>query len=241
MNEHKFCFIICTNNDMFFEESLHYINHLAIPEGYSIDLLSVKEADSMTCGYNEAMSASDAKYKIYMHQDVFILNKNLLNDLLSIFKADQKIGMIGMVGYDTISTDGIMWHENRYGCLYEHHPSFSYTPLSEYSYSLQADGYGQAALIDGFLMATAYDLPWDDTVLTGWDFYDAFQSIHFLLHGYKIVVPEQRHPWCLHDDNKLLNLTQYDLFRRKFMATYHDYLGKHYSQIPILFSGRDEA
>lgn len=232
MNEHKFCFIICTNNDLLLEEAIHYINHIHIPEGYEIDILTITDADSMTKGYQEAMTASDAKYKIYMHQDVFILNKNILSDLLSIFQSDPGIGLIGMVGYDTVSPDGIMWHiQNREGNLYQSHPESVYPPLQHYQYSLSQDGFSYVALVDGFFMATSQDLPWNTELLTGWDFYDAFQSMNFLQHEYKIAVPHQTHPWCMHDDNKTLNLTYYDHYRHIFLNTFHAYLGKHYSSI----------
>ena len=36
----------------------------------------------MTSGYNNAMKKTDAKYKVYLHQDVFILNHNFLMDIL---------------------------------------------------------------------------------------------------------------------------------------------------------------
>ena len=49
----------------------------------------------------------------------FCLNKNILSDLLSIFRSDSQIGLIGMVGYDTVSPDGIMWHAKKSGALYE--------------------------------------------------------------------------------------------------------------------------
>ncbi len=231
MNPHKFCFIICANNDLLLEESIHYINHLQIPAGYEIDLLTVSNAVSMTEGYNEAMGASDAKYKIYMHQDVFILNKHTLLDLLAIFQSDPQIGMIGMVGYDTISPDGIMWHRKRYGNLYQSKPEYTYPKLSEYHYSLPKDNFSYVAEIDGFFMATSADLPWDTKLLKDWDFYDAFQSISFLLHGYKITVPTQRHPWCMHDDNKFPNLSNYNHYRHIFMETYGTFLGKNYTEI----------
>ena len=60
------------------------MNHLIVPDGYVTDLLTIKEASSMTEGYCEAMSQTDAKYKIYMHQDVLILNRNIIKDLLFI-------------------------------------------------------------------------------------------------------------------------------------------------------------
>ena len=113
MENKKLCFIICTDNPVFLEECVHYLQHLAVPKGYDMDLLTVKDAVSMALGYQEAMEQSDAKYKIYMHQDVFILNSNFLADLLAVFEDDPEIGMIGMVGYEKMSGDGIMWHQKR--------------------------------------------------------------------------------------------------------------------------------
>lgn len=231
MNDKKICFILCTNNELMLEECLHYLNHLIVPAGYEIDLLTIQDAPSMTEGYTSAQQASDAKYKIYMHQDVFILNKNFLQDILDIFQADSQIGLIGMVGYENISPDGIMWHGKRRGDLYRRNPSITYPALSEYQYSLRDDGYSYVAEIDGFLMATNQNLPWNTEFLKGWDFYDAFQSMNYLLHGYKIAVPNQKHPWCLHDDGVALNMFHYNKYRQIFMEKYQNLLGKHYSDI----------
>lgn len=232
MNDHKFAFIICTNDALLLEECLHYIDHLIIPEGYETELFTVTDAECMTHAYNEAMQASDAKYKIYMHQDVFILNRYILTDLLSIFASDSQIGLVGMVGYERIAADGIMWHTDRTGSTYMRRPQTPYPELSGYRYNI-ADGYEYVAQIDGFFMAASHDLPWNTDKLDGWDFYDAFQSIRFLLEGYKIAVPCQRHPWCMHDDNGILNLVNYDRYRKIFMQTYPQFLGKTYADFPL--------
>ena len=239
MNNHKFAFIICSNRPLLLEECLYYINHLVIPEGYSIDVLTIQDAVSMTSAYNEAMTASDAKYKIYIHQDVYLLNRNFLMDLLAIFQSDPLIGLIGMVGYDSISSDGIMWHAPRCGNLYYANPPIPYPALESYSYSLEQDSYHSVALIDGLLMATAYDLPWDSVLLTGWDFYDAFQSIHFLQKGYRIAVPSQRHPWCLHDSGPFNNMVHYNQYLQIFRQHYNCLLGKNLQQIHETLSKTD--
>lgn len=236
MNNHKFAFIICSNRPLLLEECLYYINHLVIPEGYSIDVLTIQDAVSMTSAYNEAMTASDAKYKIYIHQDIYLLNRNFLMDLLAIFQSDPLIGLIGMVGYDSISSDGIMWHAPRCGNLYYANPPIPYPALESYSYSLEQDSYHSVALIDGLLMATAYDLPWDSVLLTGWDFYDAFQSIHFLQKGYRIAVPSQRHPWCLHDSGPFNNMVHYNQYLQIFRQHYNCLLGKNLQQIHEILS-----
>ncbi len=232
MNDHKFAFIICTNDALLLEECLHYIDHLVIPEGYETELFTITDAGCITQAYNEAMQASDAKYKIYMHQDVYILNKYILSDLLSIFSSAPQIGMVGMIGYEKVAPDGIMWHTDRTGSIYMRRPQTPYPELSGYRYNI-TDGYEYAAQIDGFFMATSHDLPWDADKLDGWDFYDAFQSIRFLLEGYQIAVPCQRHPWCMHDDNGILNLVNYDRYRQIFLQTYPQYLGKAYTDFPL--------
>lgn len=236
MNDHKFAFIICTNDALLLEECVHYINHLIIPEGFTVDLLTIVDAVSMTRGYNEAMLGSDAKYKIYMHQDVFILNKYILYDLLSVFASDPQIGMIGMVGYKKVSDNGIMWCSGRLGNIYMHNPDTEYPPLFDYRYNIIHDSYYLVAEIDGFFMVTSRDLTWDIDKLDGWDFYDAFQSMRFLSAGYKIAVPHQRHPWCMHDDGLILNMFHYNHYRQIFMQTYPQFLGKTYTEIADLLS-----
>lgn len=76
---------MCSNNKQYEDECMLYINDLKIPDGYIVDNIIIHDAISMTSGYNKAMNSSDAKYKIYLHQDVFILNKNFLFDLLYYF------------------------------------------------------------------------------------------------------------------------------------------------------------
>lgn len=98
LNDKSFCFIICTNDDLWLQECIFYINQLSVPAGYTTDVISVREATSMAAGYNAAMQSSDAKYKIYLHQDVFILNHHFLQDILDLFARESSIGMIGVIG-----------------------------------------------------------------------------------------------------------------------------------------------
>ena len=93
MNENKIDFIICYNNDMYMQECMKYINRLHVPEGMTTEVLGIKGADSMTAGYNAAMQESDAKYKVYMHQDIFIVNQNFIQDVVDIFKEHKDYGI----------------------------------------------------------------------------------------------------------------------------------------------------
>ena len=68
---------MCTNNQRYMEEAIYYITHLRVPEGYQISFLAIEDAKSMTAGYNEGMQASNAKYKVYLHQDTFPLKRGI--------------------------------------------------------------------------------------------------------------------------------------------------------------------
>ena len=102
MNDKKFAFVMCANNEQYEKEALYYIERLEVPEGYSCESVVIREAESMAEGYNRAMQLSDARYKIYMHQDTFIINREFLQDMLSVFRSDDRIGVIGMVGCDDV-------------------------------------------------------------------------------------------------------------------------------------------
>jgi hypothetical protein len=215
MNERKFAFIMCSNNEQYAREAQHYIERLTVPKGYTSELLIVNEAPSMTAGYNEAMQGSDAKYKIYLHQDVMLVEQDFLNRLLSIF-ADEKVGMVGMVGSPRLPENGVMWYGDRIGSIYS---CSGYGMLKcDFEGEVEAP-YQRVEAVDGLLMATQYDVPWREDLFTGWDFYDISQCEEFRKRGYDIVVPRMTKPWCIHDDGAV-NLTRYFETRKIFLKEY---------------------
>lgn len=213
VDENKICFIICVNNELFYEECVRYIQCLLVPEEMQVEILAVEEAVSMAAGYNEGMNSSDAKYKIYMHQDVFIINRYFVHDIISIFRSNAQIGMIGMVGNVLIPENGVMWSSERvkYGS--------EDIPWEKYRYD-KKDGMWDVACIDGLLMATQYDVPWREDLFDGWDFYDISQSCEMRKKGYQVVVPVQNCSWYLHDDKPVLQLWDYNKYRKIFMENY---------------------
>lgn len=214
MNENKVCFIICVNDDLFFEECVQYINWLEVPDGIEIELLEIRDAVSMTAGYNEGMNSSDAKYKIYMHQDVFFRNKFLIYDLLNIFNSNSQIGMIGLVGTPVIPENGIVWDTERVQFGKES------IPWEEYRYSLEKDGMWDVEAIDGLFMATQYDIPWREDLFDGWDYYDISHSCEMRRCGYHVVVPVQNQAWYIHDDKVLMSLWEHGRYRKIFLKEY---------------------
>ena len=77
--------------------------------------------------------------------------------------------------------------------------------------------------IDGFIMITQYDIPWQEDIFTGWDFYDISQSFEFRKRNYDVIIPPSVHAWCFHDDG-IMDLDSYYNTRKIFMKEYADML-----------------
>ncbi len=212
--ENTICFIICSNNKLYEEECLFYIHRLTIPSGYQIEILTVEDAASMTAGYNEAMRHSRAKYKVYLHQDTFLINHHFLQDILDIFHSDRKIGMIGVIGSPKVPENGVMWDSVRYGMIYEQHIYETVKLSNQCSKPLE-----EVEAVDGLLMVTQYDIPWREDLFDQWDYYDCSQSMEFIRRGYKVVVPGMEEPWCVHDCG-FLNLNNFEKERKKYVQEY---------------------
>lgn len=205
---------MCTNNEQYKQECIFYIQRLYIPKGFEVEILTVRDAASMAAGYNRALQESDAKYKIYLHQDVFIIYQKFLEDLLQIFQ-NKKIGMVGIVGSTNIEESAVVWYSDRIGMLY----SSSIYTADSYLFGKVQGRWQEVNAIDGMLMATQYDLPWREDIFKKWDFYDLSQCMEFRKRGYKIVVPSMNIPWCIHDDG-ILNLGNYYNEREVFLKEY---------------------
>lgn len=213
-------FIICVNNELYYDECVYYINRLLIPKGYSIDIIAIREADSMCAAYNAGMQSSDAKYKIYMHQDVMIREIHFLEYIIELFKQNENVGMIGMIGGTQMPKTGVTYRAWNVGMLDCRDPDMAYFMAGAKDMP-QTDTIVEA--IDGLLMATQYDIPWREDLFTHFDFYDVSQSFEMRKAGYQILVPYQEIPWVIHDSG-FAKLTYYDEERRKCLKEYPEYL-----------------
>lgn len=213
LNKNKICFVTCENDD---PVCLSYIRDIEIPDGYEVEILSIKGSVSMASAYNQAIARSDAKYKVYLQHQVFIINKNFIRDILRIFE-DSTVGMIGMAGSAQVPDNGIWWEANRtYGKVFDSHMGY----MELVAFQDVESEYQEVQCIDGLIMITQYDLPWREDLFNGWHFCNASQSMEFGKAGYKVVVPRQTEPWCIHDCG-VIQLTQgYHDYRQLFIDTY---------------------
>ena len=218
LDKNKICFITCVTSEMYYEEVLLYLRQLRIPGNMSVEYISIRNAKSMTSGYNKAMKQSNAKYKIYLHQDFFLTNKEAINELMELFQSDVSIGMIGLAGCVRLPASGIWWKaEKCLGMLYH-----SYVPESicQTIYGQIDNVYSVVQAIDGVFMATQYDLIWREDMFLGWHFYDISQSIEFYRAGYKVVLPKQEKCWGIHATGEKELGIDYRQWRNKFLEEY---------------------
>lgn len=215
----KMCFIICATNKTYLDECIYYIKNLNCPEKIEVEIVCINDAKSMCAGYNQGMNRSTAKYKVYLHQDVFIQNPDFIKDVITIFNKDSEIGMIGMVGGIGMPQNAVTYLAWNVGCVDTKEPDVAYrmTCAPNQAQDLVVDA------IDGLLMATQVDIPWREDLFCDFDFYDVSQSFEMRKNGYKIVVPYQEKPWVIHECN-YAKLKNYDKNRKICIKEYAEFL-----------------
>ena len=108
----RIAFITCVNRPELYAEALLYMKQLRLPDGMEAEFIPVTGAESMCSGYNQGMAKTSAAYKVYVHQDALIVNKNFVFDLLKIFAADD-VGIVGMIGARKLPASGVWWDAMR--------------------------------------------------------------------------------------------------------------------------------
>ena len=231
INEKQIAFITCVNDDAQYSTCLKYIEQIDLPKGYTYEIIGIRGAKSLASGYNEAMAKSKAKYKVYLHQDTYIVNKMFIHAILSIFTSNFQVGILGVAGAGTLRMN-VSWcnSKDKYGKVIEnsHGGSFRLLAFQEVTY-LKA-----VQCVDGLFMITQYDIPWRDDIFDGWHFYDISQCMEFRRSGYEVCIPEQQEAWCIHDCG-VLNKANIDKYRYVFLKEYSKELfGIHYRPVWIM-------
>lgn len=221
MNQNKICFISCVNNDRMYKECLTYLNNLNFPEKYEFEFLSIRNASSISAGYNEAMKSSDAKYKIYLHQDVLIIDKDFITTILDVFNSDSKIGLLGLIGAKKLAEDCVWWNsQEKVGSVYDTHRGF----LEPISFQKSDQYLNDVQVVDGILMATQYDVSFRSDLFNGWHYYDVSQSMEFRRKGYRVVVPAFEKPCCIHECGITQTGYRFEFYRKLFFNEYFNEL-----------------
>jgi hypothetical protein len=188
-----------------YDTCLRYLNALEVPSGYAVEKIAVLGAASMAEGYQRAMESSRARYKIYVHQDVYLIHARLLSELVQVFRIYPRLGMVGVVGTTRMPASGIWWGNkiHLHGRLWEYRRETGF-PGSLFGRRLHfsrfrsiVGDYLPAVNVDGLFMATQYDIAWENP-LGGFLLYDQVQALNFIKAGLEVGIARQEAVWCLH-------------------------------------------
>ncbi len=212
----KICFIYCSNNEQLVLESLQTVSSLITPPGFTWEYRIMKNASCITQAYNDAINSTNAKYKVYLHQDIMILNKNFIRDMLSLFNKYPSLALMGVVGAKVLPPNGIWVESNSgYGKFYWGNQN----AMELYAWNEVLNELEPVQVVDGIIMMTQYDLPWRADLFRNWHFYDISQCLEFGKLGWLIGIPRQREPWCLHKLHIMSNIG-YEAERQLFLREY---------------------
>ncbi|MCR5030842.1 MAG: glycosyltransferase family protein, partial [Selenomonadaceae bacterium] len=95
------CFIILSNDETAYKNCIHYLDRLIVPVGMRVQYMRGEGYDgsNTASACQTAMNSSDAKYKIYMTDRVSVTNPRFLPTVISAFRADETLGILGVMGY----------------------------------------------------------------------------------------------------------------------------------------------
>jgi hypothetical protein len=204
-DSHAIAVITCVNDEPQYDICLRYVDALQIPSGYTLEKIGVLGAVSMAEGYQRAMEASKARYKIYLHQDTYIVHAGLLGELVQTFRTYPHLGIVGVVGTTRMPASGIWWGSkiHMHGRVWEYRRETGF-PGSVFGRRLHLSrfrsfvgDYLPAVGLDGLFVATQYDIAWEDP-LGGFLLYDQVQALNFIKAGLEVGIVRQGAIWCLH-------------------------------------------
>jgi len=209
LNHNGIAFIIPVKDEAQYRICLRYIDALQIPSGYTVEKIAVFGGSSMAEVYQRAMESSTARYKIYVHVDVYLVHRGLLPELLSLFKMYPRLAMVAVSGATRVPPRVLISVNNAFHCYGRHWdyrrpggPSALLGPLNlrrlHFSRFRSFVGdYLPAVAVDGFFMATQFDIPWMHPVF-GFDLYDQVQCLEYMKLGLEVGIARQESIWCVH-------------------------------------------
>jgi hypothetical protein len=210
-----FLFVTCVNNEDQYLKCVKHIRQLTVPEGCNVEYFPVRSASSLASAYNQALD-HPATYKIYLHQDTYVIYPGMLEELLHLFSTYPRLGMVGVIGCETLPKSGILWQSvNRTGKLIYRPDTYRLITFGE-----DRHPYTPVTVIDGLFMACQHHIPWREDLFDGFHFYDISQCLEYKKRGYDVGVVPQPEPWCIHDSNGSFDVKAYEKYRRRFLEHY---------------------
>ena len=206
------------------EENKKHSEHLAKAAGSpKVEIIEyVNKGESLTKFYNKALNETKHDIVVFVHDDVIIETKQLVNKIQRIFDKNPEYGIVGVAGTKYLSETGRWWDNPKtmYGRVAHTHEGKTW--LSEYSAD-QDKRLEEMVVVDGVFFAVHKNRikkQFDESV-EGFHFYDIDFCFQNYLNGVKIGVTTE-----IRINHMSIGMTneQWDINRQQFIENYKDSL-----------------
>ena len=215
----KLAIITCVNDEAMYAEARARLAAMQLPDGISLDFVPVRGAPSMCAGYNAGMVATDATYKLYLHQDMMLERPDIMRTILPFLAAHPDIGLVGIAGSQDWQKEGVWWDAKRpYANIWyteEDSPAPKRIDVGE-----MTEPWAPVAMLDGVFRLTQTDVMWREDLFRGWHFYDISACAEYRRRGIGVALLRQDAPWFTHrTGNKSVDMV-YMYWQRVFLKAY---------------------
>lgn len=219
MKEKNVAFFVRKSDEVRYAVCLESLQALHLPSGYEAELFTLTTERPYAAQANRAAELSNAKYKIYINDDVRLVRRQLIEDLLAVFE-DASIGMVGALGSQSLPVDGnVLGSSYKRGVVYV--PTGRELSEMRFGEASKDDAADVRFLLPSFF-ATQTDVVWDEAYET--QYYAVLaQCRTFEESGSRIVVPLAQGAWCAYQSRDI-SFDAEEVDHAKFFAKYHPYL-----------------
>ena len=215
--EKKIAVLLHKSREGRYEICMESLRNMNWPDGYEAELFVITQDRPYAVQANEIMTAADAKYKIYINDDLCLVHPQMIEEMLNLFQ-DDSIGMIGILGSTSLPVSGsVMDSPYKSGAVYI--PSEK--DLSELRFHETSEAADVRFLLPS-LFATQRDVPWDE----------AYEKQYYAVLAYcrgmeesgvRIVVPHPQEIWCTYQE-KSIAFDANEADRKTYFSRHHPYL-----------------
>ncbi len=215
--EKKIAVLLHKSREGRYEICMESLRNMNWPDGYEAELFVITQDRPYAVQVNEIMTAADAKYKIYINDDLCLVHPQMIEEMLNLFQ-DDSIGMIGILGSTSLPVSGsVMDSPYKSGAVYI--PSEK--DLSELRFHETSEAADVRFLLPS-LFATQRDVPWDE----------AYEKQYYAVLAYcrgmeesgvRIVVPHPQEIWCTYQE-KSIAFDANEADRKTYFSRHHPYL-----------------
>ena len=220
VNEKKIAVLVRKSHEAQYAVCMESLQAMKWPAGYEVEVFALEAEKPYAAEANAVLAKTDAKYKIYINDDLCLVSPQAVEELLDIFR-DETVGMVGFLGSRSLPVSGnLLESAYKWGAVYV--PMENDLTETRFGEATEGESAVVRFLAPSFF-ATQADLSWNEAY--GKQYYAVLAHCQaFEGEGRRIVVPLPQNIWCAYQI-KNISFDADEADREIFFAGHHPYLG----------------